>query len=151
METEKVFRRALRALGGPRRPRSDLGGRWVLVPPSPEYPILPRRSDGRRPTAAERRNRNLTYLAGFIVVTFLLGLLLRPLRFLLVANVVADLLLVAYILAAVFVAARPPKRSGRPGPAGARPTPESAPAPDSGASPGDREPPKSEAAGGKGW
>jgi hypothetical protein len=61
----------------------------------------------RRRAAADRRRQNLTWLAGFIVITFLLGLI-PALRFLLVINLVADILLIAYLGLAVYIAARPP-------------------------------------------
>lgn len=107
LRTEMNFRRALKALGTSKRPRDRVGGRWVLVPRTPEYaPEASMRSGGHM-TAADRRRRNLTILAGFIVVTFLLGLI-PALRFLLVLNLVADVLLIAYLVAAMVYAARPP-------------------------------------------
>lgn len=114
LRTEKMFRRALSALGGPRRPRGDApGGRWVLVPPSSDYPRKRMMAGGPAPggprkgmSAADRRRRNLTFLAGFIIVTFLLGLI-PALKFLLVVNVIADVLLITYLVAAIVFAARP--------------------------------------------
>jgi hypothetical protein len=112
MDTEKMFTRALRAIGGTRRHHKEMaGGRWVLVPPTPEYPHSSGRGPARRGSAAERRRRNLSYLAGFIIVTFLVGLV-PPLRFLLVANLVADVLLIGYLLAVLYFAARPAKAPG---------------------------------------
>jgi hypothetical protein len=64
---------------------------------------------GRRPTAAARRRKNLTYLASFIVGTFLLGLL-PPLRFLLIFNLIADVMLIAYLGLAVYMTVWPPER-----------------------------------------
>ena len=116
LDTEKMFRRALRALGGSRRSSDDVvGGRNVLVPRKAEYPVG-RTGFGAyaRPTAAERRKRNLTNLAIFIIVTFLLGLI-PALRFLLVLNLIADVLLIAYLGAAMYFAAfakRPEPMSG---------------------------------------
>lgn len=112
LDTERMFQRTLRALG--RRPtRSVLGGRSILVPPKTPYPhgsppagYEPGRL--RYPSAAERRRRNLTYLAVFIIATFLLGLV-PALRFLLVANLVADVLLILYLAAVLFLAVWPPK------------------------------------------
>lgn len=106
IQTEKMFNRALRALGGPRKTKPVPGGRWVMVLPRSDYPSSPAGVPARLP-AAERRRRNLTALAGFIIVTFLLGLVARPLRFLLFFNIVADIALVAYLVAAVYYAARP--------------------------------------------
>lgn len=105
METEKMFRRALKALRGPSRQRTGFGGRWVLVPPSAEHPSAGG-APARRVSAAERRRQNLTYLATFIIATFLLGLF-KPLRFLLFVNLVADAALISYLLAVVYFAARP--------------------------------------------
>ena len=62
---------------------------------------------GGRSSAAERRRRNLTYLAVFIIVTFLLGLL-QPLRFLLVFNLIADVMLILYLGLAVYMTVWPP-------------------------------------------
>src|SRR5207244_4478489 len=98
------------AIGGPRRARTTaVGGRWVLVPPASSQPLgLPGApGTARRRTAAERRSRNLTVLAGFIILTFIAGMGLRGLRFLLVIHVVADVVFVAYFLAALYFAARP--------------------------------------------
>lgn len=119
LRTEKMFRRALKAIGSDRTSKGAVGGRWVLVPPSHDYPADPRMSpngrDGRRMRAAERRRRNLTWLAGFIVVTFLLGLF-PALRFLLVLNLIADILLIAYLGAALYFAARTVETSSGPRP-----------------------------------
>lgn len=115
LRTEKMFRRALKAIGSERTSSGAVGGRWVLVPPSGDYPSDPHVSGngraGGRMTAAERRRRNLTWLAGFIVATFLLGLI-PALRFLLVLNLVADILLIAYLGAALYFAARPLETRG---------------------------------------
>lgn len=122
LRTEKMFRRALKAIGSDRTSKGTVGGRWVLVPPSGDYPADPRMSpngrSGRRMRAAERRRRNLTWLAGFIVVTFLLGLI-PALRFLLVLNLIADILLIAYLGAALYFAARPVETSSGPRPGSA--------------------------------
>lgn len=106
MQTEKRFTRALKALGGPKRPRTVPGGRWVLVPPAPDYPPPGGASARPGPSAADRRRRNLSYLAVFILVTFVLGLF-PPLRALLLLNLIADILLVVYLGAALYFAARP--------------------------------------------
>lgn len=119
LRTEKMFRRALKAIGSDRTSKGAVGGRWVLVPPSGDYPTDPRMSpngrSGGRMSAAERRRRNLTWLAGFIVVTFLLGLI-PALRFLLVLNLVADIMLIAYLGAALYFAARPVETHSGPRP-----------------------------------
>jgi len=112
IQTEMMFRRALRAIGStPRRGSGAVGGRSVLVPPKSQYPLadLGGPSHPRTQTAAVRRRRNLTYLATFTIVTFALGLLVRPLGFLLYVNIVADVALVAYLVAVVYFAARPPE------------------------------------------
>lgn len=97
--------RSLRALGS-RRARTGgggmIGGRSILVLNKPERPGGRAGGSGHA-TAAERRRRNLTVLAGFIVVTFVLGLI-PALRFLLLVNVVADVLLVLYLGAALYIA-----------------------------------------------
>ena len=127
LDTERVFRRSLRALG--KRPRQPvLGGRSILVPPKSPYPLSGRPATlGARPprassSAAQRRRRNLTNLALFIIVTFLLGLV-PPLRFLLVINLVADVLLILYLALAAYLAAWPPpaEREAVPVPAEALP------------------------------
>ncbi len=111
-----MFRRSLSALGGRRRGSNPLGGRNILVPPKPVYPrrgqtLSPLGSPvrGNRATAAERRRRNLTHLAAFIIGTFVLGLL-PTLRFLLILNLIADVLLIAYLGLAVYMTAWPPER-----------------------------------------
>jgi hypothetical protein len=115
LHTERMFRRSLNVLGGRRRGQSALGGRQILVPPKPVYPVpggrlTPLGSPIRtgRPTAAERRRRNLTYLAVFIIATFLLGIL-PPLRFLLVFNLIADVMLILYLGLAVYMTAWAPQ------------------------------------------
>ncbi|MEX0875798.1 MAG: hypothetical protein WD646_00475 [Actinomycetota bacterium] len=118
-----MFRRSLRALGGRGSRQGVLGGRSILVPPKAPYPMqggmAPR---GRQQTrasrsAAERRRRNLTYLAVFIITTFLLGVF-PPLRFLLVVNLVADVMLIVYLGLALYLAVWPPasERSDHLGP-----------------------------------
>lgn len=115
INTERMFRRSLSALAGRRRGPNVLGGRNILVPPKPVYPIqggrtlTPLGTPARGPTAADRRRRNLTYLAVFIIVTFVLGLFVQPLRFLLVLNLVADVLLIAYLGAVVYLVVWPPQ------------------------------------------
>ena len=93
-----------------------LGGRNILVPPKPAYPLagqaltpLGRPMRGGRSSAAERRRKNLTYLAVFNIVTFLIGLL-PPLRFLLVPHLVGDVLLILYLGLAVYMTVWPPAR-----------------------------------------
>ncbi len=119
MKTEKMFSRALRALGAQRGSReSVLGGRRILVPRQSDYPAapgspMPQRETGK-PSAAERRRRNLAVLAAVIIVTFLLGLI-PALRFLLVINLIADVLLIAYLVAAMVYAARPVQPQARRG------------------------------------
>lgn len=106
-----MFRRALRALGSKGDGDAVLGARRVLVLRKAEYPPRSqsvRSEDGaprRRATAADRRRRNLTALAVFIIVTFFGGLI-GELRFLLVANLVACILLIAYLGAAIYYTAR---------------------------------------------
>jgi len=113
MDTERMFRRSLRALGGRGRGSSVLGGRSILVPPKAPYPLQEGVVGRRRQqsiasrTAAERRRRNLTYLAVFIIATFLLGVF-PPLRFLLVVNLVADVMLIVYLGLALYLAVWPP-------------------------------------------
>ena len=58
-------------------------------------------------TAAARRRRNLTNLAIFIIVTFLLGVF-PPLRFFLWLNLVADAALILYLGLALYLAIWPP-------------------------------------------
>jgi hypothetical protein len=87
-----------------------LGARSILVPRKPEYPVGSGGGPVGRPvrsTAAERRRKNLTYLAIFIIATFVIGLI-PGLRFLLVINVIADVLLVLYLGAAFYLAVWPP-------------------------------------------
>ncbi len=111
LRTEMMFQRTLKALGGPRSPSAS--GRIILAPRTADYPVQPLtsrtttttpRANAHRETAADRRRRNLSALSGFIIVTFLLGWLIQPLRFLLVINFIADLLLLAYLAAAAYVA-----------------------------------------------
>lgn len=113
LDTERMFQRALRALGK-RQTGSVLGGRSILVPPKTPYPygtgpgpLSQRTGRSLRSSAAERRRRNLTYLAMFIIATFLLGLI-PALRFLLVINLIADVLLIIYLAAALYLAVWPP-------------------------------------------
>jgi hypothetical protein len=116
LHTERMFRKSIRALG--RRPRpAGLGGRSILVPPKSSYPLAqahgiaseeaPRGRSPQAKAAAERRRRNLTYLAVFIIATFALGLL-PPLRFLLVLNLIADVLLILYLGLVAYMSMRPP-------------------------------------------
>lgn len=92
-----------------------MGGRNILVPPKPSYPMPGERltalgtpARGRRSSAAERRRRNLTHLAVFIIVTFVIGIAVPPLRFLLVLNLIADVLLIAYLGLVVYLVVWPP-------------------------------------------
>jgi hypothetical protein len=92
-----------------------MGGRNILVPPKPAYPAPGQRltplgtpARGRRSSAAERRRRNLTHLAIFIIATFALGIAVPPLRFLLVINLIADVLLIAYLGLVVYMVVWPP-------------------------------------------
>ena len=114
IDTERMFRRSLRALGGRRSRPAVLGGRNILVPPKPSYPLrgqaltpLGRPVRGSRATAAERRRKNLTYLAVFNIVTFIIGLA-PPLRFLLVPHLIGDVLLILYLGLAVYMTVWPP-------------------------------------------
>jgi predicted MFS family arabinose efflux permease len=87
-----------------------LGGRSILVPQKTDYPLGGVASGPMRQlrsSAAERRRRNLTYLAIFIIATFLIGLV-PQLRFLLIVNLVADLLLIVYLGLAFYLAVWPP-------------------------------------------
>ena len=113
-----MFRRSLNALGGKKRTPAPLGGRNILVPPKPVYPLhgaavtplgTPIRSG--RSSAAEKRRKNLTKLALFIVATFVLGMV-PALRFLLILNFVADVALLAYLALVVYmvVSPKPPAR-----------------------------------------
>lgn len=105
----------MRAMG--KRPRyGALGGRSILVPSKAPYPLQAMGSSpgvhvspGSR-TAAERRRRNLANLAIFVIATFVLAWV-PGLRFLLVVNLIADVLLVLYLGAAVFLVVWP--RAGR--------------------------------------
>ena len=115
VDSERVFRRSLSALGGPKRPRRQpvLGGRSILVPPKSPYPLSgpvqqfgPQRRRKVRSSAALRRRRNLTNLAIFIIVTFVLGIF-PPLRFMLVVNLVADVALILYLGLAMYLAIWP--------------------------------------------
>lgn len=113
VHSERMFRKALRAMG--RRPSgSVLGGRSILVPQKADYPlggvgVVGSSGPGRRlkSSAAERRRRNLTYLAIFIIATFLIGLV-PQMRFLLIVNLVADILLIVYLGLAFYLAVWPP-------------------------------------------
>ena len=111
LDTERMFRRTMKAMG--RRPRyGALSGRSILVPAKAPYPLqpvlgpggIPRSSSSR--TAAERRRRNLANLAIVVISTFVLAWV-PGLRFLLVVNLIADLLLVVYLAAAVFLVVWP--------------------------------------------
>ena len=116
IRTEMMFHRALKAMAGPRRPRDAMGGRWVMVPRTSDYPRYRERTGGRagaasatssaRRSAAERRRRNMTALSAFVIVTFFTGLL-PPLDFLLWPCLLASVLLIAYVVAALVFAARP--------------------------------------------
>ena len=105
----------MRAMG--KRPRyGALGGRSILVPSKAPYPLHAmgggpgaRMTPGSR-SAAERRRRNLANLAIFVIATFVLAWV-PGLRFLLVVNLIADVLLVLYLGAAVFLVVWP--RGGR--------------------------------------
>ena len=96
-----------------RRPRyGALGGRSILVPAKAPYPLQPVLGPGGIPrspssrTAAARRRRNLANLAIVVITTFVLAWV-PGLRFLLVVNLIADLLLVLYLAAAVFLVVWP--------------------------------------------
>ncbi len=96
-----------------------MGGRNILVPPKPVYPMsgqtltpLGRPVAGGRSSAAERRRRNLTYLAVFNIVTFVIGLL-PPTRFLLIPHLIGDVLLILYLGLAVYMTAWPPQSERR--------------------------------------
>jgi hypothetical protein len=117
-----MFRRSLNALGGKKKAPAVLGGRNILVPPKPAYPLqggavtplgTPIRS--RKSSAAEKRRKNLTKLALFIVVTFVLGMV-PALRFLLLLNFAADVVLLAYLGLVVYmvVSPKPPRRERAP-------------------------------------
>ncbi len=115
MNTERMFRRSLRALGGRRTRPPVLGGRNILVPPKPAYPLhggaLTPLGQPLRPgrlTAAERRRRNLTFLAVFIIATFAIGLV-PQLRFVLIFNLIADVCLILYLGLAVYLSVWPPQ------------------------------------------
>lgn len=105
----------MRAMG--KRSRyGALGGRSILVPSKAPYPMRtlvgapdPRLTPAAR-SAAERRRRNLANLAIFVIATFVLAWV-PGLRFLLVVNLIADVLLVLYLTAAVFLVVWP--RAGR--------------------------------------
>jgi hypothetical protein len=111
LDTERMFKKSMRAMG--RRTRyGALSGRNILVPAKASYPLQPmvggtgpRLSRGLR-TAAERRRRNLANLAIFVIGSFVLAWV-PGLRFLLVVNLIADVLLVLYLAAAVFMVVWP--------------------------------------------
>jgi hypothetical protein len=101
----------MKAMG--RRPRyGALSGRSILVPAKAPYPLQPVLGPGGIPhspssrTAAARRRRNLAHLAIIVIATFVLAWV-PGLRFLLVINLIADLLLVLYLAAAVFLVVWP--------------------------------------------
>lgn len=112
LDTERMFRRTMKAMG--RRQRyGALGGRSILVPAKAPYPLQPMRGPGgglpqtsSSRTAAARRRRNLANLAIVVIATFVLAWV-PGLRFLLVLNLIADLLLVLYLAAAVFLVVWP--------------------------------------------
>jgi len=110
MDTERVFKRSLSALGRKQR-QPVLGGRSILVPPKSPYPLSGGVQFGRPPrmsrTAAMRRRKNLTNLAVFIIATFLLGFI-PPLHFMLFINLIADVALILYIGLALYMAIWPP-------------------------------------------
>jgi hypothetical protein len=114
-----MFRRTMRAMG--KRPRYGvLGGRSILVPPKMPYPLQPMSGKGAlgphgSRSAAERRRRNLAHLAIVVISTFVLAWV-PGLRFLLVVNLIADLLLVLYLAAAVFLVVWPRARAELPPP-----------------------------------
>jgi hypothetical protein len=97
-----------------------MGGRNILVPPKPIYPVsgqaltpLGRPMGRGRLTAAERRRRNLTFLAAFNIVTFVIGLV-PAMRFLLIPHLLGDVLLILYLALAVYMANfAPPSRTER--------------------------------------
>ncbi len=107
LRTEMMFNRALKAMAGPRRARTTVGGRVILVPRSSNPPQTGGRTGPS--TAIQRRNRNLKYLSIFVIATFLPGWLVSQLQFLLYVNFVADVLLIAYFIAAIVYAAKPAK------------------------------------------
>lgn len=114
VDTERMFRRSLRALGGKRRAPNAMGARTILVPPKPVYPhhgqqLTPLgRPVAGRSSAAERRRRNLTYLAVFNIVTFLIGLI-PSMRFILVPHLLGDVLLILYLALAAYMTVWPPQ------------------------------------------
>jgi len=117
LDTERMFRRTMKAMG--RRPRHGaLSGRSILVPAKAPYPLQPVLGPGgtllshSARTAAERRRRNLAHLAIVVISTFVLAWV-PGLRFLLVVNLIADVLLVLYLAAAVFLVVWP--KGGRDG------------------------------------
>jgi hypothetical protein len=63
-------------------------------------------ASSRSRNAAERRRKNLAHLAIFVIGTFVLAWV-PGLRFLLVINLIADVLLVLYLVAAVFMVVWP--------------------------------------------
>jgi hypothetical protein len=89
-----------------------MGARTILVPPKPVYPLQGQavtplgRPVAMRSSAAERRRRNLTYLATFNIVTFLVGLI-PAMRWLLVPHLAGDILLILYLGLAVYMTAGP--------------------------------------------
>ena len=96
-----------------------MGARSILVPPKPVYPLqgqavtpLGRPVASGRSAAAERRRRNLTYLAVFNIVTFLIGLI-PQMRWLLVPHLLGDVLLILYLGLAAYMTAWPPARERR--------------------------------------
>jgi len=112
VDSERVFKRSLSALGRKQR-QPVLGGRSILVPPKSPYPLNGPVRFGKAQgvpgakTAAMRRRRNLTNLAVFIIATFLLGFI-PPLHFILFINLIADVALILYLGLALYVAIWPP-------------------------------------------
>jgi hypothetical protein len=110
LDTERMFRRSMKAMG--RRPRGALGGRSILVPAKVPYPLQPTVGPSGRiishaaRSAAERRRRNLANLAILVIGTFVLSWV-PGLRFLLIVNLILDVLLVLYLAAAVFLVVWP--------------------------------------------
>ena len=111
LDTERMFKKSMRGLG--KRARyGALGGRAILVPAKAPYPMQPvlgpsgRLVTSSSRTAAERRRRNLANLAIFVIASFVLAWV-PGLRFLLVVNLIADVLLVLYLAAAVFLVVWP--------------------------------------------
>lgn len=91
MASVGTFRKGMRALSQSPPAGSTRGGRWVLMPKTPDELQAPRKRTKRR------RRRLFTALVLSAAVTLLLGIL-PPLREALTIHAAVDLILIGYVL-----------------------------------------------------